>query len=141
MKIKLKFNTSATTTLDPHDIIARARLAIIDKKYNLEAVTGKSISFKDSPFNFQANLSIRMMDEGEFVLNGEPGGKQLLTLNYRYNLLPIILISILLSIWLFYKNETWGIAAVLAFYAIAIPFDIRSAKRKAKDMVMTVADS
>jgi hypothetical protein len=139
MKIKLKFNTSATTTQEPHTIIVKTQLALLDKKYTLESVTDRSISFKDAPLNFQANLSIRMFDEGEFVISDTPDTEKLLTLNYRYNLLPIILICIFLSIFLKYEGEEWGIAAMLVFYAIAIPIDIKNSKRKAGDMVTAIA--
>jgi len=139
MKLKLKFNASATTTLDPHAIIIKTQLAVLEKKYTIESITDSSVSFKDAPLNFQANLSIRMFDEGEFVISDTSDTEKLLTLNYRYNLLPIILICIFLSIFLKYEHQEWGIAAMLVFYAIAIPMDISSSKRKAADLVTGIA--
>src|SRR3569623_1104762 len=91
MNFKLKFQTSATTALEPYEIVAMTQLELKDKKYKVIDVTGKSVIFKDNPWRLRWNFEPLMLDEGKFVINDHPDGGRELTLIYHWKYYPFAL--------------------------------------------------
>jgi len=135
---KLKFHTSATTTLESYEIIALAQLELNEKKYNVDYVTDKSIAFKDNLWRLRWSTEPYMLDEGELIISDNPNGGKLLTLNYCWEYYQFLLAYGCMLIVLISDKAYEGIWFFSIFYVIVIPIDILRAKSKAKQLLANV---
>ncbi|HEX3385503.1 MAG TPA: hypothetical protein VHS53_09960 [Mucilaginibacter sp.] len=84
MNFKLKFHTSAPTSLEPYEILSNIQFELKDKKYIAKYVTDRSVSFYDNPWRMRWNFEPHMLDGGEFVISDGPDNSRTLTLNYYW---------------------------------------------------------
>ena len=138
MIFKLKFQTSATTLLEPYEIIAKIQLELKDWKYNVKDVTGNTVSFKDNPWRLRWNFEPKMVDGGEFVISYNPDNEKLLRLNYYYNLFPALLALTIMSTILISDRVYDGILFFGVFYAVAVPIDIIRSRVSARELVAAI---
>jgi hypothetical protein len=138
MNFRLNFHTSATTTLEPYEIRARIQLELKDKKYKVEYVTDKSVSFKDNPWRPRWNFEPYMLDGGEFVISDCHDNGKLLTLNYYWRYLPFLLTFLFMTITLILDKAYDGIWFFGIFYTIVVPIDIMRSKNKASELIAAI---
>jgi hypothetical protein len=134
MIFKLQFHITSATTLGTNEIIDRIQFLLEDTKYNIDAVTLNSLSFSDNPWRMRWNFEAKMLDEGEFVVSTNAAGEKLLTLNYRYNLLWVLVTMIFVLFMLMSHRQYWGII----FFGITIPIDIIRTRYVAKELLADV---
>src|SRR5581483_10853609 len=132
---KLNFHTSATTTLEPYEILANIQFELRDKKYKAKHVTDRSISFYDNPWRMRWNFEPYMLDGGEFVMSDAPDNKKILTLNYYWGYSSFLLVYTFLLITTISEKMYEGIWFFSIFYAIVVPIDIMRAKGKASELI------
>jgi hypothetical protein len=138
MNFKLKFQTSAPTSLEPNEIIAEIQLQLSDTKYNVDSVTANSVSFSDNPWRLRWNFEAYMLDEAEFVISNDLNGKRILTLNYYWRYYQFLIWLSLLAIMMIPKKEYVGILFFAVFYAIVIPIDVMRAKSTAREILRSI---
>jgi hypothetical protein len=116
----------------------RIQFELKDKKYIAKYVSDRSILFKDNPWRTRWNFEPYMLDEGEFLISDNPSDGKLLTLNYYYHYLGIVLnfaiMVVVLSCW----GEYWGILFFAAFFGVTVPIDIMRSKGKARELVEAI---
>ncbi len=137
MIFKLKFHTSTTTLLEPYEIMARIQLELKDKKYKVEYVTGKAVSFKQRP-GFRWNFEPTTLDGGEFTIGDNADSEQLLNLNYYYDYAPPLFIFVAFIVILLFQGEYEGIAFFAVFFGVTVPIDILRSRGKARELIAAI---
>ena len=141
MNFRLNFHTSATTALEPHEIIANIQFELKDKKYIGKYVTDKSVSFADNPWRLRWNFEPYMLDGGEFVISDGPENGRLVTLNYYWKYYPVLLLYTFLVTTSVSNKVYDGIWFFGLFLVISAPIDIMRSKGKASELLTTVLET
>jgi hypothetical protein len=138
MNFKLKFHTSATTPLEPYEIIARIQLELKDKKYTTEYVTDRSILFKDNPWRLRWNFEPLMLDRGEFTISDNDGNERLLSLIYDYSFVRFFIAIAFITIISIFQDDYSGLAFFGVFFGVVIPIDVMRSRGKASELLTAI---
>jgi hypothetical protein len=136
--MKIKFQVSQTTNLEPSIIIDRILILLKDKKYRIQEVTDNSITFDDDPWVLRWNFQqIRRLDGGRFEICASDGSKSVSFKCYLDILQTLLLLSAIL-IFLIVQWDYTGLLFLGLFILIVGSIQITTSKDVAREMVREI---
>jgi hypothetical protein len=136
--MKLKYQISQTTDLEPQIIIERIRLKLEYKKYSVVDVTDSSIKFKERPWALMWNFeAVRRLDGGRFEI-GVSGNGMSVNLLYYLNILPPLLALTALEFFTISDGVYEGSIFFVSFFFITGIIQTIISKGVAKEMLREI---
>jgi hypothetical protein len=136
--MKLKFQVSQSTDLQPPVIIERILLKLRDYTYSVIDVADNSVSFKERPWRLMSNIqAARRLDGGQFEIEVS-NNRISLCLHYYLDLLPLLLLVAALEIVTIYNGVYEGTIFFAVFFFIAGLIQIAVSKGAANGMLKEI---
>jgi hypothetical protein len=133
--MKLKFQVSQTTLLDPDTIKGLIMLKLKDEEYRIQDSDKNSIAFDDDPWVMRWNFQLAgRLDGGQFEIT-PLNDSVLVTLKYYINLNAPAIIWVIISTFLVINGEYYAPLFLSSFYILAIFSSSLFKKSTSKDLL------
>ena len=137
--MKIKFQASLTTNLEPSIIIERVLALLKYTKYKVREVVDGQVIFSDNPWAFRLRpYAIGRLDGGIFKISVSNNGTSL-TLNSYLNILPAAFTWVAgLTLPIILAKAYWASILFLLFYSITFIFQILRSKDLTREMIREI---
>ncbi len=133
--MKLKFQVSQNTTLDPEIINGLILLKLKDKKYDVLEVSDNKVKFYDNPWVLRWNFQqVGRLDGGSFKINTINNATQV-TLHFYLNLFPVLIAMSIPVIGTIIEGVYEGTIFFIVFFIVAMSIQAIISKNVARDML------
>ena len=139
--MKLRFQASQNSALEPSAVIERIVSLLKDKEYQVKEVTDTSIIFSDNPWALRwSHQNLRRLDGGRFKIEVLSSGT-LVSLATYWNLLPFLLIFVaLITIPAIFAHDYLPAIIFSLFFTIAFALQRVASNDATREMLKNALD-